>query len=453
MREESLRREQGEHPENLLQSGADSMIASAMKGDFTRVTFDPGREFYRVLMQQGRLQLDADWNEQIAILLHRFETLAADVFGAHGGPATECGFAVFQDDKGIWLSRGRYYVDGLQCENRDVLKLEPPRSAKSGQSQGAYLVYLDAFEQYIAAAQDPSISDVALGTLDTASRTRMFWTVSYWPIDVKGSADQAYWNRAWEQALPEISASGRRGLLRARASTQFGYTGSQNQLYRVEIHQGGAYAADGLVTWKWSRENGSVAFAASIADASVTIKGSAQAIGAFSVGDWVEIVSNADVEDSVNKRSLRQVVKVDSSTSTITLDKSPGAFDSSQFPIVRRWDQRPGSDDSDPDSSGGCLPLLEGQSSALESGIEVSFSSPSAGGAARQYRGGDYWVIPARAATAAIEWPTNGDEIQPMPPRGVEHRYAPLSVLLAGDGGLKPAYDYRIRCKPLSMAT
>src|SRR6202041_3391505 len=146
-----------------------------MKGDFTRDTFDPGREFYRVLMQQGRLQLDADWNEQIAILLHRFETLAFDVFGTHGGPATECGFAVFADDKGgIWLSRGRYYLEGLQCENHEVVKLEPPRSTKSGQDQGAYLVYLDAFEQYIAAAQDPSIADVALGTLDTAGHARIF---------------------------------------------------------------------------------------------------------------------------------------------------------------------------------------------------------------------------------------------------------------------------------------
>ncbi|HLY02195.1 MAG TPA: DUF6519 domain-containing protein [Candidatus Cybelea sp.] len=424
-----------------------------MKGDFTRVTFDPGREFYRVLMQQGRLQLDADWNEQIAILLHRFETLAADVFGAHGGPATECGFAVFQDNKGIWISRGRYYVEGLQCENHDVLKLEPPQSAKSGQSQGAYLVYLDAYEQYIAAAQDPSITDVALGTLDTAGRTRIFWTVAYWPIAGKGSADQAYWNREWEQALPEISASGRRGLLQARVSSQFGYTGSQNQLYRVEIQQGGTYAGDGLVTWKWSRENGSVAFAAGIADASVQVKGGAAAIGAFSVGDWVEIVSNADVEDSMVKRPLHQVVKVDSSSATLTLDASPGAVDLTASPIVRRWDQRAGSDQSDPGSSDGCLPLLEGQWLPIESGIEVSFGPPKAGDPAHQYRGGDYWVIPARAVTAAIEWPKNGDQIQSLPPRGVKHRYAPLSVLVAGDGGFKPVYDYRIRCKPLSMAT
>src|SRR5665213_1393102 len=46
----------------------------SMKGDFTRDTFEPGpAEFYRVMIQQGRVQLDADWNEQIAILLRRLE--------------------------------------------------------------------------------------------------------------------------------------------------------------------------------------------------------------------------------------------------------------------------------------------------------------------------------------------------------------------------------------------
>ena len=57
-----------------------------MRGDFSRDTFDPRRHFSRVLMQQGRVQLDADWNEQTAILLRYLRTLAADVFGAHAGP-------------------------------------------------------------------------------------------------------------------------------------------------------------------------------------------------------------------------------------------------------------------------------------------------------------------------------------------------------------------------------
>jgi hypothetical protein len=33
-----------------------------MSGDYSRVRFDPKKHFSGVLMQQGRVQLDADWN-------------------------------------------------------------------------------------------------------------------------------------------------------------------------------------------------------------------------------------------------------------------------------------------------------------------------------------------------------------------------------------------------------
>ena len=57
-----------------------------MKGDFSRDTFDRHHHFSRVLMQQGRVLLDADWNEQTAIVLHYLRTLAADIIGPRGGP-------------------------------------------------------------------------------------------------------------------------------------------------------------------------------------------------------------------------------------------------------------------------------------------------------------------------------------------------------------------------------
>ncbi len=42
-----------------------------MFGDFSRDSFDPSKHYTRVLMQQGRPLLDADWNEQISILANR----------------------------------------------------------------------------------------------------------------------------------------------------------------------------------------------------------------------------------------------------------------------------------------------------------------------------------------------------------------------------------------------
>src|SRR3984885_10111780 len=89
-----------------------------MKADLTRDTFRPFQHFTRVLMQQGRVQLDADWNEQAAILLHYLQALAADLIGPYGGPAANLGFQI-ADSTGntdFDISPGHYYVDGILCE-------------------------------------------------------------------------------------------------------------------------------------------------------------------------------------------------------------------------------------------------------------------------------------------------------------------------------------------------
>src|SRR5262249_21351524 len=92
----------------------------AMKGDFTRDTFDPRRQFTRVLMQQGRVQLDADWNEQASILLHYLRGLAADLIGPHGGPTDNLGFDISVPSGthagDFAIGPGIYYVAGLRCE-------------------------------------------------------------------------------------------------------------------------------------------------------------------------------------------------------------------------------------------------------------------------------------------------------------------------------------------------
>ena len=51
-----------------------------MKGDLSRDTFE-ARKFSRVVAQQGRIQLDADWNEQQAIIDYRLRAALGDVFG------------------------------------------------------------------------------------------------------------------------------------------------------------------------------------------------------------------------------------------------------------------------------------------------------------------------------------------------------------------------------------
>src|SRR3954471_5928935 len=65
-----------------------------MKGDFTRRTFDPKKHYRGVEMQQGRVQTDADWNEQVAIDAHLRETGTKEVVGRCGAPQGAAGFRI-----------------------------------------------------------------------------------------------------------------------------------------------------------------------------------------------------------------------------------------------------------------------------------------------------------------------------------------------------------------------
>src|SRR6266568_7181069 len=94
-----------------------------MKGDFSRVSFDAANHFSRVLTQQGRVTLDADFNEQTEVLLHALRTLARDLFGPYGGPADGGGFGLIigpaqaTSNLKLYIGRGHYYVDGILCES------------------------------------------------------------------------------------------------------------------------------------------------------------------------------------------------------------------------------------------------------------------------------------------------------------------------------------------------
>src|SRR5713101_9363791 len=92
-----------------------------MKVDLTRDTFHPLKHYARVLTQQGRVQLDADMNEQAAILLRYLHILAADLIGPAGGPKDKWGFNISPltptpTPLDFQIGFGNYYVKGLLCQ-------------------------------------------------------------------------------------------------------------------------------------------------------------------------------------------------------------------------------------------------------------------------------------------------------------------------------------------------
>jgi hypothetical protein len=92
-----------------------------MKGDFTRFTFRPEKRYSSVLMQQGRLQLDADWNEQMSIQAYLSQQQILDMIGSSGTPSVPDGASGFQisltpDHKDLLIQPGRFYLNGILCE-------------------------------------------------------------------------------------------------------------------------------------------------------------------------------------------------------------------------------------------------------------------------------------------------------------------------------------------------
>ncbi len=95
-----------------------------MTGDYTRITFRPDRHFSSVRLQQGRVQLDADWNEAADIGLHVDRTTTLDVVGPTGVPEDAAGFALTPADpdgddaaSDLLIGTGRAYVRGILVEH------------------------------------------------------------------------------------------------------------------------------------------------------------------------------------------------------------------------------------------------------------------------------------------------------------------------------------------------
>jgi hypothetical protein len=186
-------------------------------------------------------------------------------------------------DGNVIIGPGRYYVEGILVENdRAILyteqlglgaenqpKLEAIRNCNDG-----LLFYLDVWERHITHVEDANIREVALGGPDTSSRAQVVWQVKVLFGDSpfcprNGSSPE---KPVEDFSLPSLGT----GKLRARIgnsdhmadqlcviSPHSRYRGAENQLYRVEIHSGGVTCDPGAgspVTFKWSRENGSVTF-------------------------------------------------------------------------------------------------------------------------------------------------------------------------------------------------
>ena len=529
-----------------------------MKGDFSRLTFDKTKHFSAVLKQQGRVDVDADWNELQAIQRHRMETEAADVIGCCGAPSRSSGFNITTDGNTLSVSKGRIYIDGILCENEnDCTILDQPDLPSSGVTipdiATPAIVYLDVWQRHLTALDDLSIRESALGGPDTATRLKTIWQVKVLAVslatnspvigisdphiagissglakmakkmnprthgkllkvlkennarlklitggpagnlvptvtavmaNLKAAKFPATVKKEMHPLLDMLTATKdamaanpqndpcraeyeewstlikpSSGTLMAHTADPedsddpcctippaAGYRGSENQLYRVEIHQGSLDENGNAIspTFKWSRDNGSVvtAIVGDIQNQNtipVHDLGPDGVLG-FAVGQWVEVLDDI-CELNGQPGSLAQITDIDPDSKQITV-KQPVtlAYQKGVYhPKVRRWDQI-----GDSNIAGG-VAISPNTWIPLESGVEVQFSNGT-------YRTGDYWLIPARTATGAIEWPVDSaGKPSPQPPLGIKHHYCRLALVeidvAYNDGQRTVQFDIKEDCR------
>ncbi|WP_414506399.1 DUF6519 domain-containing protein [Streptomyces sp. NEAU-L66] len=486
-----------------------------MHADLSRLTHRPERHYSAVVAQQGRVQLDADANEQTAIQLFQARTLAADLIGPHGGPRGATGFRIAlrggsRELDDLVIGGGRYYVDGILC---DATRPQPGvpvpahgtadtgKEGKGGTDGGdgepaappatwtywdqpdgfrdperpgdrlptafPYLVYLKVWERLVTAAEDPALREVALGSAlpDTAARAKVVWQVLPLPAAALGldsgdpTVDEV--RAAFARWAEQAAAPGSRLAARSEhpgpaddepclVAPDARYRGPENQLYRVEVHDGGS-AKD--ATFKWSRENGSVTFPVDGLDGTwveLATLGSDDKLD-LDVGDLVEFVDTGYTSRGEAEPLLR-VEEVDLPGRRVRLsgEPAPGVGRRPELhPFLRRWDHH----ESSRRASGrgardgrlrhGALPVEEGGWLPLEDGVEVWFAP---GGS---YRTGDFWLIPARTATGGVEWPTDPARRPLLQyPSGIAVRFAPLAWI----AGEQTEPDLRLAFRPLAAS-
>jgi hypothetical protein len=438
-------------------------------------------------MQQGRVTLDADWNELAAILERRLRAETVDIIGRAVVPKeTPQGFAITIGGTGgtkqLRIGRGRMYVHGhlaeshgpspltfdlstprpdgtpagvlvesLGAETTDY-QLQPhwPAPAPLPAGNGPHLVYLDVWEREVTAIEDERLLEKALGGVDTTTRRQTVWQVRL-RADVGAGVTCATPDAAipgWVEATAPSA-----GRLSSRAEhveapsdpclipPTGGYAGLENQLYRVEIHTAGA---PGTAAFKWSRDNATVATGVVeivAPDVLAVVRTGRDAVLRINPDDWVEVTDDRR-ELAGLAGDMRKVLAVDDATQRITLgaalpaDLIPsGAGDDTlarRHTRVRRWDQKgevraaDGTLIVDLDAgTAGVIPVpAAGVWVALEKGVQVAFHREPAAGT---FHVADYWSFAARTADASVE------ELDQAPPGGIHHHYARLAIVTFPD--------------------
>jgi hypothetical protein len=290
-----------------------------MRGDFSRFTFNPLNNYLSVLKQQGRIDLDADWNEQAEIGSEILRQLTADILGQFAVPlgpneitpdnSRTLAITDFTIGKGgvidFKIGHGIAYVGGYQLRlpveytYRSQADLPEPEMPTA---DGDLLVYVEVWKKSVNYIDDELIREPALGGPDTCLRAKAVGQVKV--ITVSGIADP---HGAFEY-LSNIPKNSNMTLTLGMDQSAFqiplgfgeiepaGGPIPGNLHFRLELHRGitsNGTASEGL---KWSDENAAVMarIIRNIDNKTFLVDEPEPIIGeSFKADDWIEISNSA----------------------------------------------------------------------------------------------------------------------------------------------------------------
>ncbi len=435
-----------------------------MGGDRARVSHDPSRKWRGLIAQQGRVTVEADWNEAAAID-HDADRLATiEMVGSLGTP--DQGYGVTTGPASgtpgdLTIGPGTIYVGGerLDLDAPVAYSTQPdwldfstdplwvPPAVPGADAPPNELVYLLASEQEVSAVEDPALADVALGGPDTMQRQRILqhfvrqptqastcddaWSAFVSSLDAQGLQFDAKSMMIWSAAGLQVSFTTAPGPPSpCQPVATGGYLGAENQMIRVMV---ASVDSTGVPTIVWGFDDASFLYQVTAAtfdpgSGNTTITLASAPVDSFHypvAGQAVELL-----------RDAAALIDAGNAAAPAGYIASPSGF---VTPVATSYDptlkQLVISGQPPADYLTAATPQLylrvwqstvaaPGKTATQlgTTGVEVTLTSDTT------FHVGDFWCFAVRPLQSAIVYPARYLEA-PQPPAGPRTWACPLAVL------------------------
>jgi hypothetical protein len=473
--------------------------------DISRYLNAPRRHYAGLRMQQGRVILDSDFNEEARFDDEDQRRALEDVIGPKGSP--DDGFRIglspgdalapstvlvggeSVDALNFPILAGSIYLGGMRfdldqdelvCFQRDYLQM-PASEAVVSAGPIAVLTYLGAFEQCVSSTEDDEALEKALGGPDTSVRVRRMRQVHSHviegpdPIDCMDAFQEVVAglenNAVFNMSTCELESQGRLRIAfdgdeaedacaPCEPTVAGRYLGAENQAVRVMLT-----SAD---TYVWAFDNAAPLYRIKATAPSgaghITMLTPPKDVEHWPVETtviellpWGAVLDNHEkVADEVGVFAV--VTAYDPDTHTLEI----GIADYNAFVAkVVSWDPaHPEAEALTPDER--VLGYMRVWHRTSESGgeVEIPISPPQPLGRTGLVphfeaagRRGDYWVIAARPSEPQKVVPWDLLDAGGVAPHGPRKFYAPLGMFTWNNGQVLTVEDCRRRFRPLTEQT